>query len=129
MSLTQTILIVIAAMSVLLAADLLKTAARTRNGRREEAGSDWRSVGTFGRSAGRAMDPHSAQSGPMSLKAAFVLLAMAAAGVSFKFAWDEAHPDIRSRYGRAYERCVSEEHLNRWQISQVRTCAEARMWH
>ncbi len=54
--------------------------------------------------------------------ARLALFAFGAAGTMIKFAWDEAHPDIRSAYSRAYQGCVREDGISRWNVKEVQRC-------
>src|SRR5262245_41967236 len=116
MTITQVLLLGIAGLSVLLSADLLRSALLERGKRSLELEPGWRQVGTYGRWYGSDANhaPGPRFRGSPKLVVIFVLFCVG--GAVFKIAWDETHPTVRSAYGRAYERCVAEEHISRWQV-------------
>jgi hypothetical protein len=129
MSLIQFLLLAIAGISLVLASDLVRASYQSRKRQQVDVMPGWRGVGTFGKFDTTGIDATVSSSGPISIKTIVVLIALAALGICFKFAWDEAHPDIRTRYGRAYERCVIEEKTSRWKINEVHRCAVSQPWN
>ena len=83
-------------------------------------------VGTFG-----VLTHVSPQTSPLpstgsagrSLIVIFGLALFLATGIAVKIAWDKTHPDIRSAYGRAYERCLRQG-VSRWNVQSVDLCVE-----
>jgi hypothetical protein len=128
MSLIQFLVLAIAVVSVILASDLLRASYESRKRQQVDIMPGWRPVGTFGKFETSKLDASVSPPGPISIRTILVLIALLALGVCFKFAWDEAHPDIRTRYGRAYERCIIEEQISRWKISEVHHCAVNQPW-
>ena len=126
MTTTQLLLISIAGLSLFLGADLLWLSWSRRRKPQIEVEPGFRRVGTFGslkNFEGSAEASFQAQGqGPAVVVAALLLIVLAAGGIVFKVSWDEAHPDIRTRYGRAFEYCVAEEGISRWDKAQVDTC-------
>ena len=129
MSVIQLLVLAIAVISLILASDLVRASYQSRKRRQVDVMPGWRAVGTFGKFDTTSIDASVASSGPISIKTIVVLLALPALGICFKFAWDEAHPDIRTRYGRAYERCVIQENITRWNISEAHRCAVNQPWN
>jgi hypothetical protein len=123
MTITQILVVAIGGLAVLLSAQLLRT---TVTQRRQAADSEFafRQVGTFGSrgsSGAHAMSLPSTGSSGRTLLIMFLLVATGATGLVGKLAWDETHPDIRSAYGRAYERCV-QQGVSRWNVDDVERC-------
>jgi hypothetical protein len=129
MTITQLLLLGTGALTIVLAAMLLHSAAVQRRRRVVEVGPAFREVGTFGslRDFGTDVMLPPNRDTPRS---AFILTLVAAgligSGVVVKHVWDETHPDIRSAYGRAYERCVAKDKVSRWDIEKVRRCVYSR---
>ena len=123
MTITQILVVAIGGLAVLLSAQLLRT---TVTQRRQPAASEFgfRQVGTFGSrgsSGAQAMPLPSTGSPGRAVLFIFLLTATGATGLVGKLAWDETHPDIRSAYGRAYERCVQQGE-SRWKVEEVHRC-------
>jgi LPXTG-motif cell wall-anchored protein len=125
MTLTQILVLSVGSLSLLISAELLRSMARQRGHTDAEASAHFRQVGTFGALGGSSTQVASLPSTGSSGNALLTLFALAmliGTGVVVKFAWSEAHPDIRSAYGRAYERCVQEEKISRWNVAEVQRC-------
>jgi hypothetical protein len=125
MTLTQILVLAIGSLSLLISAELLRSMARQRGRAAVDAGTGFRQVGTFGGFAGSGSDvtplPSTGSPGH-ALLMLFTLALLIGTGVVVKFAWNEANPDIRSAYGRAYEHCVREENISRWNVADVQRC-------
>jgi hypothetical protein len=133
MTLTQFLVLAVGSLSLLISAELLRSMARHRGRSAVDATAGFRQVGTFGGFAGSGHDvtpPPSTGSPGHALLMLFTLAMLIGTGVVVKFAWNEANPDIRSAYGRAYERCVREEKISRWNVADVQRCIgrERSVW-
>ena len=120
---TQMLVVLIGGLSVLLSAQLLRATVTQRRSSRE-AEFAFRQVGTSGSrgsSGGHAMPLPSSGSPGRVVLVAVLLVATVATALVGKLAWDETHPDIRSAYGRAYERCV-QQGVSRWHVEDVERC-------
>lgn len=87
----------------MLSAQLIRAAAAQRRTASLEIEPGFRQVGTFGGLHGfdrEAMPLPSTGSAGKAVLARLALFAFGAAGTMIKFAWDEAHPDIRSAYSQ-----------------------------
>lgn len=125
MTLAEVLILGAGGLALLLSAELVRSARRQRRVPQVEPAPSFRQVGTFGfvgtagadaaplPSTGRA---HHGVAVVVSI-GLFLVMAMVV-----KLGWDQAHPDIRSAYGRAYERCVTEEKISRWHVSEVQRC-------
>ena|SRR3712207_1890767 len=128
MTATQLIMLGITVICVLLGADLLRLAVANRRKRQVEVNPGFRRVGTYG--SLKHFDPtpeasfqsDSQGGGYAMLLAGLLLLVFVVGGIVFKMSWDAAHPDIRTRYGRDFERCIAEEGISRWQVAEVEKC-------
>ena len=129
MSLIQFLVLAIAVISLILASDLVRASYQSRKRQQVDVAPGWRAVGTFGKFDTPGVDASVSPPGPISIRTILVLIALAALGICFKFAWDEAHPDIRTRYGRAYERCVIQENISRWNFNEAHRCAVSQPWN
>ena len=123
MTTTQMLLVAIGGLAVLLSAQLLRSTVAQR---RQARDSDvvFRQVGTFasrGFPGAHAMPLPSTGSSGGVIVAAFLVVAACGTGLAGKLAWDETHPDIRSAYGRGYERCV-QEGVSRWKVEEIHRC-------
>src|SRR3954452_16783600 len=99
MSVIQLLVLAIAVISLVLASDLVRASYQSRKRQPVDVMPGWRAVGTFGKVETASIDASVSPPGPISIRTVVVLIALVALGVCFKFAWDEAHPDIRTRYG------------------------------
>ena len=129
MNSTQLLILGIGGLTILLAAMLVHSAAVQRHRGAIEVDPAFRPVGTFGslRNFGTdAMLPPN----PDTPRSAFIITLCAAAviasGVVVKHFWDETHPNIRSAYGSAYERCIGKDKIGRWNLERVRRCVYGR---
>jgi hypothetical protein len=121
----QILVLVIGFLALLLSSELLRSTIKQRRRSLLEAAPSFRQVGTFGGlghfSADAASPPSNGSSG-RALLGIFVLATFVGTGAGVKYAWDETHPDLRSAYGRAYERCVVERNISRWKVEEVERC-------
>lgn len=122
MTITQLLLLSIAGLSVMLSADMLRASITHRRNAQDDLQPLWRQVGTFGRWHGSTASHERAPYSQGSIKGILILVLFVIGAVVFKVAWDETHPTVRSAYGRAYERCVADQHISRWQVDEVRRC-------
>ena len=133
MTITQLLGLIIGLVTLLLSSELVRSVAARQ--RRPEVNIDiaFRRVGTYGGLANigaqTAPLPSSGSCG-RSLLVIFVLALFLATGIAVKIGWDKTHPDIRSAYGRAYERCV-EQGVSRWNVQEVDGCVfkERSSWN
>src|SRR3954453_19403772 len=115
MSITQIVGLAVGILALLLSSELVRSMA-ARHKRPLQVDAGFRRVGTFG-----VLTHVSPQTSPLpstgsagrSLIVIFGLALFLATGIVVKIAWDRTHPDIRSAYGRAYERCVGQG-VSRW---------------
>ena len=126
MSITQILGLVIGLLTLLLSSELVRSGAARQ--KRPELNIDvgFRRVGTFGGLANVSAQTSPIASTGSSGRPLVVLFALAlffATGIAVKITWDKTHPDIRSSYGRAYERCV-EEGVSRWNVQEVDRCVD-----
>ena len=125
MTIIQILVLVIGFLALLLSSELLRATIKQRRRSMLEPAPSFRQVGTFGGlghfSAHAASLPSSGSPG-RALLTIFALVTFVATGAAVKYAWDETHPDLRSAYGRAYERCVAERKINRWKVEEVDRC-------
>ena len=124
MTTTQLIILAIAVLALLLASQMLRSAAIRRGRPDINVDVGFRKVGTFGGLA--HFDPKVAsppRGGSITGKIAMIVIlpVFVSVGVAVKFAWDKTHPDIRTTYGRHYEQCVSQG-ISRWNVSEVNRC-------
>jgi hypothetical protein len=87
----------------------------------------FRRVGTFGSLTHFSPETATVPCTGSSVRALVVILVLAvflATGITVKVAWDKTHPGIRSAYGRAYEDCVRDEGVNRWNVQEVNRCVD-----
>ncbi len=129
MTVTQMLFLVIGSLALLLSVNLIRTSVARRRRPVIDIQPGFRQVGTFGspRCVDREVVP--LPNTGSSASAVLVLLAFFAlvgGGTVVKFAWDQSHPDIRSGYGRAYEHCVREEGVSRWDVKEVQRCIQKR---
>jgi hypothetical protein len=121
----QILVLVIGFLALLLSSELLRSTIKQRRRAVSESSPSFRQVGTFGQlshfAAAAAPLPSSGSSGRAALSI-FVLATFLGTGAAVKYAWDETHPDLRSAYGRAYERCVAEGRISRWRVEEVERC-------
>src|SRR5688572_6148164 len=126
MTVTQLLMLGITAICLFLGADLLRISVANRRKPQVEVNPIFRRVGTFG--SLKNFDPGIEASfqaqgqGHSMIMAGLLLLVLVVGGIVFKMSWDEAHPDIRTRYGRDFERCVAEEGISRWHKAEVEYC-------
>jgi hypothetical protein len=124
-TITQILVLVIGVLALLVSSELLRSILKQRRRTALEPAPSFRPVGTFGSlnhfGASAAPLPSGGSSGRTFLSI-FVLAAFLGTGAAVKYAWDETHPDLRSSYGRAYERCVAERNLSRWNVEEVERC-------
>ena len=122
MTTTQMVLVAIGGLAVLLSAQLLRSTVPQR---RQARDSDvvFRQVGTFGSrgsSGAHATLPATGSPGGV-IVAAFLMVAACGTGLAGKLSRDETHPDIRSAYGRGYERCI-QKGVSRWKVEEIHRC-------
>jgi hypothetical protein len=121
----QILVLVIGFLALLLSSELLRSTVKQRRRAMLETAPNFRQVGTFGGlghfSADAASPPSNGSAGRAVLSI-IVLATFLATGAAVKYAWDETHPDLRSAYGRAYERCVAERKISRWNVEEVERC-------
>jgi hypothetical protein len=120
----QVLVLVIGFLALLLSSELLRSTIKQRRRAVSEPSPSFRQVGTFGglgHFAAAAPLPSGGSSGRPALSI-FVLATFLGTGAAVKYAWDETHPDLRSAYGRAYERCVAEGSISRWKVEEVERC-------
>ena len=125
MTILQILAISIAALALLLSSELVRSSFKQRKRAEGDMAPTFRQVGTFGGLGHFNQDAAPLPSTGSSGKAVLTMLIVAAflgTGAAIKFAWDETHPDLRSAYGRAYERCVSEKKVSRWKVEEVERC-------
>jgi hypothetical protein len=124
-TITQMLALAIGALTLLLSSELIYSVVKHRRQPAKDMAPTFRQVGTFGVmcNMGNHADslPSSGSSG-RSFLAFFIIATFLGTGGAVKFAWDETHPDLRSAYGRAYERCVAEDKISRWNVEQVERC-------
>ena len=127
MTITQILTLTIGCLALLLSSELIRSTLKQRRSATVDTTPAFRQVGTFGGfgslSHGASPLPSTGSSG-RGVLAFFILLTLAGMGGAVKFAWDETHPDLRSAYGRAYERCVSENKISRWNVEEVERCID-----
>ncbi len=128
MTVTQILVLVIGGLALLLSAELVRSVARQRRHPSADLTPAFRQVGTFGKLQTFRSDtgptPSSGSSGK-GLLAVLMLATFLATGTAIKLAWDETHPDLRSAYGRAYERCVADRKISRWKVEEVERCIDS----
>ena len=125
MTILQILAISIAALALLLSSELVRSSFKQRKRGEGNMAPTFRQVGTFGSLGHFSNDATPLPSTGSSGRAVLTMLIVAAflgTGAAIKFAWDETHPDLRSAYGRAYERCVSEKKVSRWNVEEVERC-------
>lgn len=128
MTVTQILVLIIGGLALLLSAELVRSVARQRRHPSIDLTPAFRQVGAFGNlqnfrsDAGPTPSSGSSGKGPLAV---LIFATFLATGTTVKFAWDETHPDVRSAYGRAYERCVAERKISRWKVEEVERCIDS----
>jgi hypothetical protein len=127
MTITQILGLAIGILALLLSSELVRSMAARQ--RRPEVNIEvgFRRVGTFG-----SLTHFGPETAPVpcigsSVRALVVILVLAvflATGITVKVAWDKTHPDIRSAHGRAYEACVRDKGVSRWNVQEVNRCVD-----
>ncbi|MCI0430883.1 MAG: hypothetical protein L0210_10130 [Rhodospirillales bacterium] len=123
MTLTQILLINIVVLTLGIALHMIKQAAKSRNHSMMTVETGFRNVGTFG--SLRNFSGDTQPGGSVGLKSVFLVLLLGIGGTVFTAVWHEANPDIRTPYGRAFERCVAKEQISRWRVEEVRRCVNS----
>lgn len=123
MTFTQILLISIALLTAGFAAHMIKQVVKSCSHPLMDIEPDYCHAGSFRDpiELGTDMQPGEA----FALKPVFLVLLLGIAGAVFTAVWREANPDIRTPYGRAYERCVAKEQISRWQVEVVRHCVNS----
>ena len=129
MTIIQALGLVIGLLSLLVSAELARASAAARR-RRAETGMavGFRNVGTFGSSsqfAPETLGIPSTGSAARTILSILLMVLFVGTGITVWFGYKETHPDIRSAYGRAYERCVNEKRISRWKVNEVDRCVSA----
>src|SRR5437867_9340676 len=109
MTITQIFGVAIGFVALLLSSGLVRSIAARQKRPELNINVGFRWVGTFGTLAHvgpQTLPLPSTGSSVRAMVVVFVVALFFATAVTVKIAWDETHPDIRSAYGRAYERCV-----------------------
>ena len=127
MTITQILGLAIGILALLLSSELVRSMAARQKRREVNIEVGFRRVGTFGSlthfSPETAPVPCTGSTG-RALVVILVLAVFLATGITVKVAWDKTHPNIRSAYGRAYEDCVRDEGVNRWNVQEVNRCVD-----
>ena len=125
MTITQILVLAVGGLGLLLSSELVRSSFKQRRRAAADMAPNFRQVGTFGglghfsHAAGPLPSAGSSGRGLLTL---LVIVSFLGMGTVVKFAWDQTHPDLRSAYGRAYERCVTENKVNRWNVEEVERC-------
>ena len=125
MTIIQILGLAIGLLTLLVSAELLRSAAARQRRPEVDATVGFRKVGTFGslhQFGPNTLPIPSSGSATRSIFVVLTVMLFIGTGVVVHLAWEETHPDIRSAYGRAYERCVNEDGISRWQVQEVERC-------
>ncbi len=125
MTVTQILLINIVLLASGIAAHTLKEAVSFRRRSLIDIDPDYRKVGTFGSLRNFSGDMPGVSGRRLPFKPLLLVLLLGIGGAVFTAVWHEANPDIRTPYGRAYERCVAKEQISRWRAEEVRRCVNS----
>ena len=124
MTVTQLLLIAILLLASAIAAHSVKEAIHSHRRQLVDIDARHRQIGTFGSLDKFSTDAAALSGGSFPFKALLLVVLLGIGGAAFTAVWSEAHPDIRTSYGRAYERCVAKEQLSRWRVDEVRRCVD-----
>lgn len=125
MTVTQLLLINVVLLATAIAAHTLKEAVRSRGRPLTDIDPGYRGVGTFGSLKNFSGDMTRVSGKQLPFKPALLVLLLGIGGAVFAAVWHEANPDIRTPYGRAYERCVAKEQISRWRVEEARRCVNS----
>jgi hypothetical protein len=124
-TITQILVSAVGGLGLLLSSELVRSSLKQRRRAAADMAPSFRQVGTFGglgQFSGAASPLASTGSSGRGFFTVLLIVTFLGMGTVAKFAWDQTHPDLRSAYGRAYERCVTENKINRWKVEEVERC-------